>query len=87
MFYGPDNFGMNDLSIDVAVKLPGSIVTAAKIIPSLSKQFPAYAHEFQKETARVTGTVDAINIGLQSVAVAGIFGVIIFALLSREKGK
>lgn len=85
MFYGPNSFG--DLSIDVQVKIPKSLTEAAKIVPSLAKTFPQYAHEFQKETQRVTGVADAVNITVQTLGVALIFGGVIVALLLREKKK
>ena len=98
MYHGPINFaldlplppqryGMGDLAISVDVKIPRSITEAAKIAPSIAHEFPKYAHEFQKETARVTGTVDAINIGLQTLGVSLVVGGIIAILLLREKPK
>lgn len=86
--YVDGNLGnMQDLSIDVSVKLPKSVVEAARIAPSLAKEFPKYAHKLQEESARVTGTVDAINIGLQTLGVSLIVGGIITVLLLREKPK
>jgi hypothetical protein len=79
--------GLGDLAISVDVKIPKPITEAAKILPSIAHQFPQYAKELEKQAAAVTGTVDAVNIGLQSLGVAVIFGGIIFILLSREKGK
>ncbi len=85
MFYGPDNLGAMGISVDI--KIPHSVTEAAKIVPSLAKTFPQYAHEFQKETQRVTGVADAVNITVQTLGVALIFGGVIVALLLREKKK
>ena len=82
-----DGIGLSALGISVDVKIPKAITEAAKLAPSIAHQFPAYAHELQKESAKVTGTVDAINIGLQSLGVALIFGGIITVLILREKPK
>lgn len=82
--------GIGDLStmgISVDVKIPRAITEAAKIAPSIARQFPAYAHELQKESARVTGTVDAINIGLQTLGVSLVVGGIVAVLLLRERPK
>ncbi len=90
MVLGPVNFlhqGFGDLAIDVKVGLPKSVVEAAKLAPSIARQFPAYAHEFQKETARVSGVADAVNITVQTLGVGLLFGGIVIALLMREKKK
>ncbi len=79
--------GVGDLAISVDVKIPKSVSEAARILPSVAHQFPAYAHEFQKETAKITGTVDAINIGLQTLGISLVVGGIIAVLLLREKPK
>ncbi len=79
--------GVEGLGIDVSIKIPKAVTEAARLAPSIAHQFPLYAREFQKETAKVTGTVDAINIGLQTLGVSLIVGGIVAVLLLREKPK
>ena len=83
----PGMFGLGAMGIGVDIKIPKAVTEAARLAPSIAKEFPAYAHKLQEEAARVTGTVDAVNIGIQAIAVAGIFGGIVLVLLMREKGK
>ncbi len=90
MVLGPENFahpGFGSLGISVKVSLPGPIVQAAKLAPSIAHELPAYAHEFQKETARVAGIADAVNVTVQTIAVGALFAGIGIVLLLREKKK
>ncbi len=90
MVLGPKNFehpGLGALSFDLNVHLPKAVTEAAKLAPSIAKQLPSYAHQFQTETARVQGVADAVNVTVQSLGVALLFGGIATVLLLREKKK
>ena len=65
---------LNGLGFSVSVKIPAELKTAAKALP-----------EFSATSNRMTAAVDAMNITMQTVVVAGIFGVIVAVLLFRDK--
>ncbi len=90
MFNGLKNLplaGMDDLSISVDVKIPKPVTEALKLAPSFAKILPQYAHEAEKQTAKAESAVNSINLTIQTLGVALVFGGIIAILLLREKGK
>ena len=78
---------MGDLSLDVKVKLPGPVTQALKLAPSIAKEAPKYLHQLEKQTAKAESAVDSINLTIQTLGVALVFGGIITVLLMREKSK
>ncbi len=83
--YRSNAFG--NLGIDVAVKLPKPLTEALKLAPSVAKALPLYAREAEKQTAKAEGAINSINLTIQTLGVALVFGGIIAILLLREKGK
>ncbi len=64
---------MTGLGISVKVKVPTEIKTAAKGLPDMT------------QTAdRLTSVLDAANTTAQAVAVAAVFGIIIYALIRNK---
>lgn len=84
-YISPDNLG--SLGIDVKVKFPGPVTEALKLVPSLAKVAPLYARQVEQQTAKAQSAVDAVNLTVETIGVALVFGGIIVALLLREKGK
>lgn len=84
-YFGPHNMG--DLSIDVSVKIPKPVTEALKLLPSLAKVAPLYTRQAEKQVARAESAIDAVNLTVQTLGVALVFGGIIAVLLFREKGK
>ncbi len=90
MFNGLKNLplsGLSDLSLDVSVKIPKPVTEALKLLPSAAKILPQYAREAEKQTARAESAIDSINLTVQTLGVALVFGGIIAILLLREKEK
>ncbi len=77
--------GMGALSFSVGVSIPKPILEAAKLLPGLKKELPFYAQAVQASGDKALATADAAIIAGESIAVAAVFGVIVYALLSRER--
>ncbi len=84
-YIGPNNLGA--MGISVHVSLPKPVTEALKLAPSIAKIAPLYAREVEKQTAKAESAVDAVNLTVQTLGVALVFGGIIAVLLMREKGK
>lgn len=82
-YIGPNTLG--DLGISVGVKLPAPVTQALKLAPSLAQQAPKYLHELEKQTSKAESAVDSINLTIQTLGVALVFGGIVAVLLMREK--
>ncbi len=67
------------------VKIPKPVTEALKLAPSIAQQFPRYAREAEKQTAKAEAAIDSINLTIQTLGVALVFGGIIAVLLMREK--
>lgn len=76
---------LGDLAISVGIKLPKPLTEALKLAPSISKQLPAYTREAEKQTAKAEAAIDSINLTIQTLGVALVFGGIIAVLLLRER--
>lgn len=85
MIIGPKTFGVGSLGISVGIKLPAPVTTALKLLPSLAQQAPKYTQEVEKQTAKAEAAVDAVNLTVETLGVALVFGGIIAVLLMREK--
>lgn len=77
--------GVSGLGIDVSVKLPGPLTTALKLVPSIGQQLPKYAQSLEQQTARAQSAIDSVNLTVETLGIALVFGGIIVALLMREK--
>lgn len=83
MTIGPNAFG--DMGIDVSVKIPKPVTDALKLLPSLAQQAPKYTQEIEKQAASASAAVDAVNLTVETLGIALVFGGIIAVLLLREK--
>ncbi len=81
----PYGNGFGSLGISVGVKLPKPLTEALKLAPSIAKQLPSYTREAEKQTAKAEAAIDSINLTIQTLGVAVVFGGIIAVLLMREK--
>ncbi len=64
---------MRGLGISVKVKVPTEIKTAAKGLPDMTRT-----------ADNLTSVLDAANTTAQAIAVAAVFGVIIYALIRKK---
>ncbi len=73
------------LGISVGVKLPKSVTDALKLAPSLAKELPKYTQQAERQIVKAEAAIDSVNLTIQTLGVAVVFGGIIIALLMREK--
>ncbi len=73
------------MGISVSVSLPKPLTTALKLVPSIAKTLPQYTQQAEKQIVKAEAAVDSINLTVQTLGVAVVFGGIIIALLMREK--
>lgn len=76
---------LSGLGISVQVKIPKPVTDALKLFPSLARQLPNYTAEAERQTSKAEASIDSINLTMQTLGVAVVFGGVIAVLLLREK--
>lgn len=76
---------MGALGISVSVKLPKPVTEALKLAPSIAKTLPQYTRQVETQVVKAEAAIDAVNLTVQTLGVALVFGGIITVLLLREK--
>ncbi len=89
MVIGPREFGMRGLGFGakVSVAIPKPVTEFIKTVPELRAEAKGYVRQAETQASRVTAAFEAGIVAAQTIAVVGVFGIIVAALLMRERKK
>ncbi len=76
---------MAGLGVSVSVSLPAPVSKFLKSVPDIRAEAKSYAKSAETQASRGIATADAAIVAGESIAVAAMFGLIIYGLLSRER--